>query len=123
MAPTMSLTASSQSGDPGDLAGPRGRQKDPNSDGFSSGGGREEESQFWFDGGVLYPSRGLTAFAQSKESPGIYFCGDSASIFSITIALEPPRSKTFPVTMTLSAAKGRSLGFCPLEGVVAAMGQ
>src|SRR5689334_11201499 len=49
-----------------------------------------------------------------------YFC---ASIFSITIADDPPRSNTLPLAVTFCPANGRSRSFCPLDGVVSAMGQ
>jgi hypothetical protein len=50
----------------------------------------------------------------------IYFC---ASIFSITIAVDPPRANVFPLAVTFWPANGSSLSFWPLDGVVSAMGQ
>jgi hypothetical protein len=53
---------------------------------------------------------------------GIYLPSDRGWIFSITKALEPPRSKTLPVAVTFCPANGSSFSFCPLEGLVSAMG-
>jgi hypothetical protein len=47
----------------------------------------------------------------------------AASILLITIALDPPRSKTFPLATTVFPANGSSLSFWLLEGVVSAIGQ
>src|SRR5262245_5815000 len=52
-----------------------------------------------------------------------YFEAVSASIFSITIAFDPPRSNTFPEAVTIWPAKGSSFSFCPVEGVASEMGQ
>jgi hypothetical protein len=52
-----------------------------------------------------------------------YFRSDSAAIFSITIALEPPRSYVFPLAVTLCPAKGSRRSFWPDDGVVSAIGQ
>jgi len=46
-----------------------------------------------------------------------------ASIFSITRAVDPPRSNVFPLAVTFCPANGRSLSFWPLDGVVSAIGQ
>jgi hypothetical protein len=46
-----------------------------------------------------------------------------ASIFSITMAFDPPRSYTLPVAVTFSPANGSSRKFWPLDGVVSAIGQ
>jgi len=45
------------------------------------------------------------------------------SILLITMAFDPPRSNTFPLTVTCFPAKGSSLSFWLLDGVVSAMGQ
>jgi len=52
-----------------------------------------------------------------------YFLAACASSVSITNALDPPRSYSFPLATTLSPAKGRSFAFCPLDGIVSAIGQ
>jgi hypothetical protein len=52
-----------------------------------------------------------------------YFLAACASIVSITNALDPPRSYSFPLATTLSPANGRSFAFCPLDGMVSAIGQ
>ena len=60
---------------------------------------------------------------QPKHGSGLYFFAACASIFSITNALDPPRSYTLPLATTLSPANGSSFAFCPLDGVVSAIGQ
>ena len=60
---------------------------------------------------------------QRKHGSGLYFFAACASIFSITNALDPPRSYTLPLATTLSPANGSSFAFCPLDGVVSAIGQ
>src|ERR1700726_3213662 len=40
-----------------------------------------------------------------------YFCAVSAPIFSITIAVDPPRAYTFPLAVTLWPAKGSNFSF------------
>jgi hypothetical protein len=40
-----------------------------------------------------------------------YFFAASAAIFSITIAVDPPRAYTLPLAVTRSPAKGRSFSF------------
>ena len=60
-------------------------------------------------------------WVSNRSQVSDYF--DSASIFSITKAREPPRSKTFPLAVTFCPAKGNSFSFWLLEGVVSAMGQ
>lgn len=52
-----------------------------------------------------------------------YFLAACASIVSITNALDPPRSYSFPLATTLSPANGKSFAFCPLDGIVSAIGQ
>ena len=71
-------------------------------------------------------SRATLNFARAmpaKHLSELYFLAACASIFSITNALDPPRSYTFPLATTLSPASGRSFAFCPLDGVVSAIGQ
>jgi hypothetical protein len=65
----------------------------------------------------------LISRCRPKHRSEFYFLPACASIFSITNALDPPRSYTFPLATTLSPANGRSFAFCPLDGVVSAIGQ
>src|SRR5438874_3278896 len=50
-------------------------------------------------------------------------CYCTGSILLITIAFDPPRSKTFPLTLTFLPANGSSLSFWLLDGVLSAIGQ
>ena len=52
-----------------------------------------------------------------------YFAAAAGSILSMTMAREPPRTNTLPVTVTLSAANGSSFSFCPMAGIASEMGQ
>src|SRR5216683_3471405 len=52
-----------------------------------------------------------------------YFFVGAAAICSITKACEPPRSYNFPLAATRPPANSRSRLFCPVAGVVSAMGQ
>jgi hypothetical protein len=47
----------------------------------------------------------------------------TGSILLIAIAFDPPRSKTFPLTLTFLPANGSSLSFWLLDGVLSAIGQ
>ncbi len=51
------------------------------------------------------------------------FFSDSGSTLLITMAVEPPRWKTFPLTVTCLPAYSSNLSFWPLDGVVSAIGQ
>jgi hypothetical protein len=69
-----------------------------------------------------------TLAPQNRERFARSLCGCwqsyfAASILLITIAFDPPRSKTFPLATTVFPANGSSLSFWLLEGVVSAIGQ
>jgi hypothetical protein len=52
-----------------------------------------------------------------------YFFSVIGSTLLITIAVDPPRWNTLPLTLTVCPAKGSSLSFWLLDGVVSAIGQ
>src|ERR1035437_9997590 len=72
------------------------------SKGRSPGGARDHRSG---PGGA-----GRSVPSEPIAAP-IYLCADSAPIFSITIAVDPPRAYTFPLAVTLCPAKGSNFSF------------
>ena len=63
----------------------------------------------------------------SSQFADIYFfsilSSIAGSILLMTIAVDPPRWNTFPLTVTFCPANGSSLSFWLLDGVVSAIGQ
>ena len=55
-------------------------------------------------------------------TPAYFFAGADA-ISSITSAWDPPRSYNFPFAVTLPPANAINFAFCPVAGVVSAIGQ
>jgi hypothetical protein len=57
-----------------------------------------------------------------KGETQLYFFAGAAAICSITSARDPPRSYSLPFAVTLPPANSISFAFCPVAGVVSAIG-
>lgn len=64
----------------------------------------------------------ITDGKRKTETHPYCFAGANA-ICSITSACDPPRSYSLPFAVTLLPANSISFAFCPLAGIVSAMGQ
>jgi hypothetical protein len=66
---------------------------------------------------------GTSNLGTSNPKTYLYFFAGAAAISSITRACEPPRSYNLPFAVTLPPANAINFAFCPVAGVVSAIGQ